>query len=120
MPYLDIQQNHSAGAFTPGGRVNVWAQSGLTQNCQVFLGRQRVLRVSDEPPALFPGVNMRSSIAWEGKNSREPQGAGDGCQENRQLRSHSISWLTLDSRLARTALDWLTLSGVYKRFLARR
>lgn len=42
-PYLDIQQNHSAGAFTPGGSVNVWARSGLTQLSGV-LGRQSSLK----------------------------------------------------------------------------
>lgn len=72
----------------------MWACNCLTQNCQVqrfFLGCRRVFRVSDELPALSPGVNMRSSMAQEGKNSMEQQGAGDGCQtdntSNRRMRS---------------------------------
>lgn len=32
------------------------------------------------PPALVPGVNVGSSMAREGKNSMEQQGAGDSGQ----------------------------------------
>lgn len=48
----------------------------------------------DRTPAIIPGVNMGSPVPREGKKSTEQQGAGDGCQTDRQW-SHSIGWLTL-------------------------
>lgn len=84
MPYLDIQQIHSAGAHTVGGRVNVSAQRSLTESYRGFRDVEGNFRDIVEPPALVPGVNMGSSVPREGKNSIEQQGAGDGCQTDRQ------------------------------------
>lgn len=36
-----------------------------------------------EPPAFVPCVNLGSSVPWEGKNSKEQQGAGDACETDR-------------------------------------
>lgn len=84
MPYRDIQQIHSAGAHTVGGRVNAWAQSSLTKSSRGIRDVKGHFRDIVEPPALILGVNMGSPVPREGKNSIEQQGAGDGCQTDRQ------------------------------------
>lgn len=84
MPYHDIQQIHSAGAHTVGGRVKVWVQSSLIESYQGIRDGEGHFRDIVEPPALFPGVNMGSPVPREGKNSIEQQGAGDACQTVRQ------------------------------------
>lgn len=33
-----------------------------------------------EPPASVPCVDLGSLVPWEGKNSKEQQGAGDACE----------------------------------------
>lgn len=60
--------------------MNMWAQSsywGIRNGKGHF-------RDIVEPPALVSGVNMGSSMPREGKNSIKQQGAGDGCQTDRQ------------------------------------
>lgn len=84
MSYLDIQQIHLAGAHTVGGGVNMWAQSSLTESYQGIRDLEGRFQDTVEPPALVPGVNMGSTMPREGKNSKEQQGAGDGCQTDRQ------------------------------------
>lgn len=84
MPYHDIQQIHSAGPHTVGGRVKAWAQSSLTESYRGIRDKEGLFRGIVEPPALIPGVNMGSAMPRKGKNSKEQQGAGDCCQTDRQ------------------------------------
>lgn len=86
-------------AHTVGGRVNMWAQSSLTESYRAIRDAEGRFRdIVEPPPALILGVNMGSPVPREGKNSIEQQGAGDGCQTDRQTTvrwSHSTGWLTL-------------------------
>lgn len=81
MPYHDIQQIHSAGTHTVGGRVSVWAQSSLSESYRGIRDVEGHFRDIVETPALIPGVNMGSPVPREGKNSIEQQGAGDGVRQ---------------------------------------
>lgn len=92
MPYLDIQQIHSAGAHTVGGRMIMWSHSSLTESYQGIRVVEGHFRDIVEPPALVPGVNMGSSVPREGKNSIQQQGAGDDCQTDRQRFDGLTPW----------------------------
>lgn len=58
----------------------MWKQSSLTD--LVIMDRKGLF--GDRTPAIIAGVNMGSSMPREGKKSTEQQGAGDGCQTDRQ------------------------------------
>lgn len=51
---------------------------------------------SGAPRAFVPCVNLGSSVPWEGKNSKEQQGAGDACQTDIQTdgNGETVSSLT--------------------------
>lgn len=100
MPYLDIQQIHSAGAHTVGGRVTVWAQSGLTESYQGIRDVEGHFQKIVEPPCPCPRCEHEVVHARGGKEQHRAAGCWRRLSDRQTMVVMvSLHWLvdTLDN-----------------------
>lgn len=62
----------------------MWVQINLIERYHRFKDAEELCKKRSGAPAFVPCVNLGSSVPWEGKNSKEQQGAGDACETDRQ------------------------------------